>query len=68
MHARMNLIDNLKIAPINQKGESTKTFSSKHVKKEEKVFQEKLYSLKKLELDHLRMNKAGNSQEGKRNY
>jgi len=61
-YPRMTVIDNLKIAPINQKGESLlrNLFSSKEVKIEDEIFEEKAIEvLKILELEHLKDEQAG---------
>jgi len=68
-YPRMSLLDNLKIAPINQKGESLflNLFYSKKVKEEEKVLEEKAIEvLKILQLDHLTNEPAGNLSGGQK--
>ena len=61
-YPRMTLMDNLKIAPINQKGESLffNLFSSKKIKEDEVKYEKKAIEvLKILELDHLKDEQAG---------
>ena len=68
-YPRMTVIDNLKIAPINQKGESLflNLFFPNKVKKEEEKFEEKaLEVLKTLDLYHVKDEAAGNLSGGQK--
>ena len=68
-YARMTVLDNLKVSPMDQSGISlfANLFQWEKIKKEEQLLEEKALSvLENLELDHLKNEMAGNLSGGQK--